>query len=391
MSALFIKVGYDFSIPLNAPSAFIKVLSAKLTFPNPSNPQYDIHLLKLYKRRGCYSAPRGALEAIKSAANATFTQIQFISNVVGRKIEPDDVSTLPVQLRDYQESAVNTLIDRVQGYIVLPCGGGKTFLGCAALKISNQPSLVLVHTIDLLKQWVDSLKVVGFTRIRQIGGGQTSDLSVISSNEVVVATIQTLSRLKKKADPILKSAGALVVDEAHHVAASNWRKVITACPARFRWGLTATPERADGYTFMLPLIIGPELFRMSSYDLIRGGYLCTPKVIAVDTEVKIKTDDIVDKYGKLKYADAVTRLSNSPKRIRMILDFAHRGALRNRNILILVGRVELASHLQALLMKRGVESVCVTGKTKKKDREKNLHCLILLKEELMLHHFLLIK
>ena len=123
---------------------------------------------------------------------------------------------------------------------------------------------------------------------------------------------------------------------------------------------------------MLPLIIGPELFRMSSYDLIRGGYLCTPKVIAVDTEVSIKTDDIVDKNGQLKYADAVTRLSNSPRRIRMILDFAHRGVLRNRKILILVGRVELAARIKELLASRGVDSVCVTGKTKKKIRAESL-------------------
>ena len=373
MNKIFIKVSYDFSIPLNAPRAFIKVLGARLTYPNPANPQYDIYLLKLYKRRGCYSAPRGSLHLIQAAADATFTNVEFISNVVGQNIECRDFDSLPVKLRDYQEEAVRLLINRVQGYIVLPCGGGKTFLGCAALKMANQPSLVLVHTIDLLKQWVESLKAVGFTRIRRIGGGEKSDLSVISNGEVVVSTIQTLSRLGTEADPVVKSACALIVDEVHHVAASNWRKVVTACPARFRWGLTATPERADGYTFMLPLIIGPQLFRMSAYDLIKGGYLCTPKLIPVDTEIQIKTDDIIDRNGQLKYADAVTRLSNSPKRIRMILDFAHRGALRNRKILILVGRVDLAQRLEHLLKERGVNSISITGSTSKKKREQSLN------------------
>jgi Type III restriction enzyme, res subunit len=40
--------------------------------------------------------------------------------------------------------------------------------------------------------------------------------------------------------------GLVIVDDCHHVAASAFFHVLSRIPARYRRGLTATPERRDG-------------------------------------------------------------------------------------------------------------------------------------------------
>ena len=59
----------------------------------------------------------------------------------------------------------------------------------------------------------------------------------------------------------------------------------------------------------------------------------------------------------------------------MIVDFAHRAALRNRTILVLIPRVKLATLIASKLSHRGVSSVAVTGSTPKKERVKSLNAI----------------
>ena len=241
-----------------------------------------------------YCVPRGLLEALRNCATGCGVQLRFTSQVMGDPAAdrwPDDAWA--VQLRPYQSEIVQVLDDRVQGYVVLPCGGGKTTAGVAAILRLGQPALVLVGSTDLMDQWCDAVDraSAGTIKARRIGGGARLDLSPLRHGEVAVAMVQALyehtgagTALPYEhagAGAFLRSVAVLLTDEVHHIAARQWRWIVEQCPARWRWGLTATPDRADGWGFMLRVLLGPQLYQKTTQELVALGYLRTPSIIPV--------------------------------------------------------------------------------------------------------------
>ena len=78
--------------------------------------------------------------------------------------------------------------------------------------------------------------------------------------------------------------GLLILDEAHHVAARTFHSVVDRCPARYRLGLTATPEREDGLTALLDLFMGAPLVTVTHDVLVAAGVLTVPDIHSVETD-----------------------------------------------------------------------------------------------------------
>ena len=93
-------------------------------------------------------------------------------------LPPDAASGAP---RLYQLEAEERMLRQVQGYVVLPCGAGKTFVGARALVRSGQAALVLCHTGDLLDQWRDAIYRASGTPPRLIGDEHSGDFRRCSS------------------------------------------------------------------------------------------------------------------------------------------------------------------------------------------------------------------
>jgi hypothetical protein len=73
----------------------------------------------------------------------------------------DDVLDVPpmpalldtVKLRDYQTDALTRWLRTKWGVLVLPTGAGKTVIGITAIARLNVPTLVIVPTLELVRQW----------------------------------------------------------------------------------------------------------------------------------------------------------------------------------------------------------------------------------------------
>jgi len=63
-----------------------------------------------------------------------------------------------VTLRDYQKDALHTWLRTRNGVLVLPTGAGKTVIGIKAVSELNVPTLVIVPTLELVKQWKRELE-----------------------------------------------------------------------------------------------------------------------------------------------------------------------------------------------------------------------------------------
>ena len=143
--------------------------------------------------------------------------------------------------------AVNKLMQVTQGFLVSPCGSGKTVMMFELMTRIKQPTLFIVHQKELMDQIIHT--AVAFTDVTKEEIGVIGNGKRTIGDRMTVATIQTLNRMDL--DEIKWKFGAIFVDEAHHLAAKSFYEVISKFPGRYRFAVSATPYRADGLTKMV--------------------------------------------------------------------------------------------------------------------------------------------
>jgi superfamily II DNA or RNA helicase len=237
--------------------------------------------------------PRGCLLDLREAAKVSGVTLVWDPQIRTNAVASRTVAELEAEVRartgkpfafrpEYQPEIVATILAKRQGMVVLPCGGGKTVSGVAAVLASGEAALIMVHTEDLLEQWVGAIRHLSGRDPRVVGGGD-HDPRPLAPGEIVVGMVQTLSPNLGRYGRLLASVGFLMVDECHRAPADLFAAVINRCQGRYRIGLSATPNRADGYGFLIQALIGPTLFRLAggARDLITWGYLRRPLVVPV--------------------------------------------------------------------------------------------------------------
>ncbi|NRA30587.1 MAG: DEAD/DEAH box helicase family protein, partial [Parvularculaceae bacterium] len=160
----------------------------------------------------------------------------------GEPIEPRDV-----QLEALEALAATRAEGRRRALIVLATGLGKTFLAAFDIEAFERRCgravrvLFIAHRRELLVQAEETLSRVFPTKRFGWFAGDSSSLE----GDIVLASIQKLSRRAnlKKLHP--EAFDYIVVDEVHHAAAASYRRVLSSIEPQFLLGLTATPDRAD--------------------------------------------------------------------------------------------------------------------------------------------------
>jgi len=72
-------------------------------------------------------------------------------------------------------------------------------------------------------------------------------------------------------------ANGIVVHNCHHIPARTIYDTALKCDARYRFGLSATPERPDGMDMYLEAAIGPHSINVRAEDLIDQKLLAIPE------------------------------------------------------------------------------------------------------------------
>ncbi|MGX1402387.1 hypothetical protein AB7M70_011860, partial [Bradyrhizobium japonicum] len=101
-----------------------------------------------------------------------------------------------IKLRDYQEKAVNAMLKATQGFLVSPCGSGKTVMMVEMMTRLKQPTLFIVHQKELMEQIINTaVALTDVTRdeIGIIGSGKKT-----VGKRMTVATVQTLNKVELK-------------------------------------------------------------------------------------------------------------------------------------------------------------------------------------------------
>lgn len=175
-----------------------------------------------------------------------------------------------VEYRKYQQCVAQkaewTLRYR-RTLVVAPTGAGKTVIG--GMIAGRDPGRVgfLTHTKDLVTQSAEKLRAMGM-RVGVRAANHPAD---------PFAKVQVVSVQTALARELEMSFDLLILDEAHHFAAEEWRGLVQATKATRLLGLTATPERADGRSLG---DLFDELLVAAHYsELIRLGHLVPLRVL----------------------------------------------------------------------------------------------------------------
>lgn len=217
-----------------------------------------------------------------------------IETFIGEKIYNSfkSLPNWPVEskvLRQYQRVAVERLIESFErgaskSLVVLATGLGKTFVAANFIQYvyEHKPEtriLVLADKKELLIQfdrglWKNLPKTVSTHLLY--------DSEKPSYFEgIILSTFQSFDQFFEKNSQL--HFDIVIVDEAHHAAASTFRSILDRLSSCFLVGLTATPFRSDDAS--ITSIFGDPIVKINIFKAMQMGYLA-------NVDYKIKNDNI---------------------------------------------------------------------------------------------------
>ncbi|MBF0259985.1 MAG: DEAD/DEAH box helicase family protein [Desulfamplus sp.] len=92
-------------------------------------------------------------------------------------------------LKQFQEDAIQAMVPRTSGILTFPTGGGKTVAMLSLIARRGQPTLVVVHSLELLYQWRD--------RACQFLDIQSDEIGLIGGGNYAIGDRLTIGTIQK--------------------------------------------------------------------------------------------------------------------------------------------------------------------------------------------------
>lgn len=182
----------------------------------------------------------------------------------------------PGVVRDYQWF-VAKLAMRKSGFIVAPCGSGKTLMGLLLAALNGGRFLIL--TTRYVGQWKATLGTFfapqGATRV-VVYGEEADRVPCAEPPHAVIATYSAFcSPARTTMNRVLKQLPyeTVVLDEAHGAAAPTHLKLVDSLHAKYWYALTATKVREDLELAKLETRVGPTLVDLDRRGLVSRGFV----------------------------------------------------------------------------------------------------------------------
>lgn len=301
-----------------------------------------------------------------------------------------------------------------RGIIAAATGTGKTRLAIEALgqtAAEGARTTVVVPTRILQDQWLRELRTARIVPVRRIGtiGGPAPDPN--PDHLVIVAVIdsaRTGGRSLVKHWNNLGLPTMLVVDECHW-AGSEYNRGVFVGDARWRLGLSATPERGDdGYDEVLVPELGGVVYRYSLKDAMDDGVLADLRLVNLlvdltrselneyerfEQRIERLQADLARKHPELfEHDDWTARvalaartdpmakrlstlvaerrrmLARSSGRFTMVKRLLEAGEFAGRRTIVFNETIEQAEHVADLTRESGVSAVVDHSKMNQRDR-----------------------
>ncbi len=362
------QISIDNKLRLSSvPPDFRKAIMKRLTFKNPKwiennkrgfwNGRTPKNLHGFKETENGLMIPRGFAGQLIRLCRKYGTKFRLVDD---RRVLPDIAFQFNGILKPFQEEACHAVLSRDFGTLQAPTGSGKTVMALHAIAARKQPALIVVHTKELLNQWIDrihSFLDIPISDIGIIGGGKKK-----IGDKITVALVQSLYKCANEVAPYI---GHLIVDECHRAPSRTFTEAVGAFDSRFMLGLSATPFRRDGLSRLIFWHLGDLMHEVDKERLVNNGDILKPEIVVRET-IFSTCLDASEEYGKV-----LSELTQDPARNRMICRDVAKEVRNGSGIcLVLSDRKAHCGAIQGLLANEfKVQSVLLTGALSKKKRE----------------------
>lgn len=266
----------------DATDAIREHISAILTRPNPEyyeakklrQPLTGIPKLLPVSRnvKDRIVIPRGCGRTLKAICGRAGYELD------DRRISNPLPFTLPLRMepREYQITIAAAMARKQQGYVIAPCGSGKTNIFIRVIASLRQRTLIVVHTEFLMRQAFERIKAVtGYTAGLYYGHSKDiKDITIGINRSIISHMLGT---------PAFNSFGCIIVDECDLTPTPTMAAILNASPAKYRFGATATYQRYDKQSIMIDYLIGDRIAELKPEEV---ASVIEPQVYFVQTGIQ---------------------------------------------------------------------------------------------------------
>jgi superfamily II DNA or RNA helicase len=260
-----------------------------------------------------------------------FGNTKFLDDYTGS----DTTFNFVGNLRDSQIEPYNCILNACReiggGILSLMTGGGKSIIALKTISELGKKTIIVVNKVTLKAQWENEIKQ--FLPNARIGSIQGQKIKV-QDCDIIICMLQSLSQINYPKD-VFNDIGCTVYDECHNISSRCFSKVLFKTTSRYMIGLSATPERADGLSYLFKWHIGEVVYKSKNE---RCGLEPVVKLIKLNSSNYTSS---TNKFGKLNYSDMINGLTKMSSRNECILEILT-GLFEdiNRKILVLSDRRE---------------------------------------------------
>ncbi|WLR51877.1 DEAD/DEAH box helicase [Bacillus tianshenii] len=270
------------------------------------------------------------------------------------KIKPNKMQQSALEgIQSIREAGQNKAL------IISATGTGKTYLSAFDVRrFAPKRMLFIVHREQILQKAMSDFK--------KVLGGVEEDFGILSGTnkqinvKYLFATIQTISKTDylEKFEP--NYFDYILIDEVHKAGASSYHKVINYFTPKFSLGMTATPERTDGFNIY-------ELFDYNIAYEIRLQEALEENILT-----PFHYFGVTDFEHNGELIDDTTLLSTlvTEERVNHIIDKIHYYGYSGDKVrgLMFCSRKKEVEQLSAALNEKGFRTFALTGEHSQEER-----------------------
>lgn len=203
-------------------------------------------------------------------------------------IEFSKIEGFTKELRDYQVKAIVDCINERRAIVLSPTSSGKSLIIYTILKWYGKKTLVIVPTINLVKQMAGDFIEYGEDEdnIYTITGGIPKQ----SDKDIIITTWQSVY---KQDEEYFKQYEVILGDEVHGFKADALKSIMEkTVNAKFKCGFTGTLDESYTNEIVLKGLFGKLIQHINTQELIEQGH----------------ASDIVIHFIQLKYPKGTKKL-----------------------------------------------------------------------------------
>lgn len=281
----------------------------------------------------------------------------------------ENISTNDIAPNKMQQEALKALEklqqdNKHKALLISATGTGKTYLSAFAVKKANPKRLLfLAHREQILKQACKTFAKI----IPDIQYGILSANHKDFHKPYLFSTINMLSKEENLTQFAPTHFDYIIIDETHRAGASSYLKILNYFQPQFLLGMTATPERTDGFD-IYQLFDHNIAYEIRLNQAMQENLLCPFHYFGI-TDITVDNQEINDNstFNDLTTDARVTHIINQSQ-------YYGFSGERLRG-LIFCSQIEEAQILSQKFNERGFNTIALSGKDSQETRTNAIHKL----------------